>query len=317
MALTNKLTAIADAIRAKTGGTDLLSLDGMASAVNGIVLGDGAEVQAQLDKVISGTATEIMTNATKIGDYAFYYNRELLSADISKANHIGSSAFSSCYKLKSVALSKTLTELGASAFQECNLLTLSSLPASLTKIKDRVFYNCYDLALTSLPDGITEIGTYAFYNCEELALTSLPSNLTVVKSKAFSKCKAMTVTALPEGLISVEESAFSGCENMTLTSLPESLSTIGGNTFIDCNIPVEELKLPSALTNLGSNAFGLLNNKAITTVTFKSTPTKVDSSAFFNGGNITTINVPWAEGVVSGAPWGATNATINYNYTGV
>jgi hypothetical protein len=26
--------------------------------------------------------------------------------------------------------------------------------------------------------------------------------------------------------------------------------------------------------------------------------------------------VPWAEGAVANAPWGATNATINYNYTG-
>lgn len=36
MALINKLTAIADAIRSKTGGTAKLSLDGMASAINGL-----------------------------------------------------------------------------------------------------------------------------------------------------------------------------------------------------------------------------------------------------------------------------------------
>lgn len=29
-----------------------------------------------------------------------------------------------------------------------------------------------------------------------------------------------------------------------------------------------------------------------------------------------TRGVPWAEGAVTNAPWGATNATINYNYTG-
>lgn len=36
MALTNKLTAIANAIRSKTGGTAKLTLDGMASAINGL-----------------------------------------------------------------------------------------------------------------------------------------------------------------------------------------------------------------------------------------------------------------------------------------
>lgn len=41
MALTNKLTAIGDAIRGKTGGTELLTLDGMVTAINGISTGGG------------------------------------------------------------------------------------------------------------------------------------------------------------------------------------------------------------------------------------------------------------------------------------
>lgn len=41
MALTDKLTAIADAIRGKTGTTDGLTLDGMAEAVNGLEVGGG------------------------------------------------------------------------------------------------------------------------------------------------------------------------------------------------------------------------------------------------------------------------------------
>jgi hypothetical protein len=30
--------------------------------------------------------------------------------------------------------------------------------------------------------------------------------------------------------------------------------------------------------------------------------------------NLTIINVPWSSGTVANAPWGAYNATINYNY---
>lgn len=41
MALTNKLKAIADAIRAKTGSTEKLTLDGMASAISNISTGGG------------------------------------------------------------------------------------------------------------------------------------------------------------------------------------------------------------------------------------------------------------------------------------
>jgi hypothetical protein len=41
MALTNKLTAIADAIRDKTGDTELLTLDQMPVAIQGIETGGG------------------------------------------------------------------------------------------------------------------------------------------------------------------------------------------------------------------------------------------------------------------------------------
>ena len=41
----------------------------------------------------------------------------------------------------------------------------------------------------------------------------------------------------------------------------------------------------------------------------------IDSNAFSYASALTTINVSWAANEVSGAPWGATNATINYNYT--
>ena len=44
MALIDKLTAIADAVRSKTGGTDLLTLDDMAAAIAGIPSGGGSGV---------------------------------------------------------------------------------------------------------------------------------------------------------------------------------------------------------------------------------------------------------------------------------
>ena len=61
--------------------------------------------------------------------------------------------------------------------------------------------------------------------------------------------------------------------------------------------------------------YAFQNCTSFTSITFKSTPTTIASSAFNGCTNLTDIKVPWAEGAVSGAPWGATNATITYNYT--
>lgn len=72
--------------------------------------------------------------------------------------------------------------------------------------------------------------------------------------------------------------------------------------------------LPSGLTSIGSNAFK--SCMSIESITFEGTPDSINSSAFKYCTRLLTLNVPWAEGAVANAPWGATKATINYNYTG-
>lgn len=75
----------------------------------------------------------------------------------------------------------------------------------------------------------------------------------------------------------------------------------------------EEIVLPESLTTLGGYAFR--DCTKLKKVTFQSKPT-IKNEPFANCTALATINVPWAEGAVSGAPWGATNATVNYNYKG-
>ena len=169
-------------------------------------------------------------------------------------------------------------------------VTEITLPSDLTSIGISAFYNCTKLALTSLPDGITSIKTWAFYSCTNLALTSLPDGITSIDSNAFYNCTKLALTSLPDGITSISSSAFYNCTKLALTSLPAGVTSIGSNAFFRC-----------------SN---------LTEITFKGKPNSVHGSAFSGCTNLLTINVPWAEGEVSNAPWGATNATINYNYTG-
>lgn len=137
--------------------------------------------------------------------------------------------------------------------------------------------------------GYTKIRDYLFYNCTKLGLTSLPEGITSIGDSAFVSCLNLALTSLPEGLMSIGESAFRKCTHLALTSLPEGLLVIGIRAFQGCT--------------------------SLTSITFKGTPTTINSAAFNGCTNLTDIKVPWSEGVVSGAPWGATNATITYNYT--
>ena len=138
--------------------------------------------------------------------------------------------------------------------------------------------------------GYTKIRRYLFNNCSKLTLISLPSGITDIGVSAFSHCSKLTLTNLPSGITNIASNTFDSCSQLALTSLPSGITNIGSKAFYRCT--------------------GLI------TITFEGTPTAISSTAFQSCTNLTTINVPWAEGAVANAPWGATNATINYNYTG-
>ena len=143
----------------------------------------------------------------------------------------------------------------------------------------------------TIPGDLTSIGKYAFYNCNKLALTSLPAGVTSISDYAFFNCVPLALTSLPAGVTSIGQLAFYNCNHLAITSLPAGVTSIGHSAFQNC--------------------------KGIKKVTFEGIPTgTISSSAFTGCTNLTVINVPWAEGAVPNAPWGATNATINYNYTG-
>ena len=202
--------------------------------------------------------------------------------------HIGDSVFYKCYNLALTSLPKGLTSIGQNAFYGCTNLALTSLPEGVTSIGNTAFYSCSNLALTSLPEGVTSTGDNTFFNCRKLALPSLPEGLNVNGSNAFNSCANLALTSLPDGVTTIGSSAFDGCSNLALTSLPEGLTTIGSSAFRACT--------------------------GLTAITFKRKPINYSSNIFSGCTNLLTINVPWAEGEVANAPWGATNATINYNY---
>ena len=166
--------------------------------------------------------------------------------------------------------------------------TEANLP-NITSLKKYAFYDYRNLVNINMPK-VTSIGLYAFYYCQALELTELPSGLIEIGVNAFEQCRKMTITEIPSGVTTIPMNCFSTC-----TAIPH-------------------MKLHSGIKSLNDSCFQSCS--AMSTVTFEGKPSSIASTAFRYCANIKTINVPWGSGEVSGAPWGATNATINYNYTG-
>lgn len=287
--------------------TPSADIDGYSEIVVDVIGGGEA------DKYFEGGHTNIiLPTATKIRNGAFQSDTALQNIEMPNVTNIGSQVFYKCSNLLTVEMPSVIS-IGSQAFYNCNNLVLTELPNGLTSTGNSAFSGCSKLALTELPSGLTSIDTSAFYGCSNLALTELPKGLTSISSSAFSDCLNLALTELPSGVTSISSSAFYNCKKLALTKLPEGLISIGTSAFRECsNLTLTEL--PDGLTSIDAAAFQ--NCSGLTTLTFKGTPTSIGSTAFKYCSNLKTINVPWAEGAVANAPWGATNATINYNYTG-
>lgn len=145
---------------------------------------------------------------------------------------------------------------------------------------------CKELTLT----GLDVLKGYAFYS--NSVIEKLTTDAGTLKSYSISDCPALTEINLLEGVTYLELYSIGGCQKITSIILPKSLRAMNWKALIN---------------------FGTLK-----TVTFLGTPEMIGSmynSSVFPT-SVTTINVPWSEGEVAGAPWGATSAQINYNYTG-
>lgn len=118
----------------------------------------------------------------------------------------------------------------------------------------------------------------------------IPEEATYIGASAFNGCAKLKTIKIHDGVTAIRSYAFNTCRALELKEIPVGIVTIEKSAFVLCN--------------------------ALTEITFKGTPTTIDAAAFDRCANLVTINVPWAEGEVANSPWGATNATINYNYTG-
>jgi len=143
------------------------------------------------------------------------------------------------------------------------------------------------------------------------------TELDTIKEMYINTYHATGDLVIPEGVETIHGNMFRGVQTLKNIKFPSTLKAIGDYSFYDCD-GIAELSFPESLKTIGASAFGYISSDyvgALEKVTFKGTPTSISTSAFTACYKLTTINVPWDEGAVEGAPWGA-DATINYNYTG-
>lgn len=254
----------------------------------------------------------IKSSLTSIGSYAFTYTglTEITIPD--SVTSIGDNAFQSCDYLTSITIPNSVKSIGTNAFRECYSLDTVTIENGVESIGNNAFQDCDCLISITIPDSVKSIGEKSFYGCESLESVAISGSVESIGKSAFANCTKLTDVTINDGITSIGSSAFYGCESLKSITIPSSVESIGSYAFADCS-ELTDVTIKNGVTSIGSYAF---SNTALTEITIPSSVESIGSYAFFGcGGSFVSkfkITINKAEGSISGSPWGATFATVNW-----
>ena len=133
------------------------------------------------------TSIDLPAGLESIGDQAFMYTK--LMSLVLPPVHLGQSAFSCCYDLKTVVMTEGRTVIEDGAFSGCNNLSSVILPSTLKEIEGSAFSSTA-LQEVIVPEGVTKIGQWAFSH-SALSWVQLPSTLETIEDYAFHHCEQL------------------------------------------------------------------------------------------------------------------------------
>ena len=255
----------------------------------------------------------------------------------SQLKTISNSCFNYCTSLQSITLPNSVTSIEDKCFQYCSALSEITIPNSVTSLGNNCFDSCSSLQSIDIPNSVTSIGsscfagdgytdngvgfnvtfeepcqmTYipnsCFYGQLQLKSFTIPSSVKSLRSNCFqvtglqsitipNTVQTMTEIEIVESWMGPKEQEsnwqFAGCENLTevIFEEPCQIKKLPDYCFSACKL-LTEITIPSSVEEIGEECF----------------------ASHWESTEPITITINKPEDSITGAPWGATNATIIWN----
>lgn len=277
---------------------------------------------------------EFPETITKIsGEYFYYDNLESLKLP-NKLKEIGDCAFRDCRALKSIIIPASVNTIASTAFEDCNNLTRIYISKPKGTIQNAPWYAVNAKIVwgygkeymtiaekkewdkTAVPENMfywksdnpndTEYHTIIGYkkNIDNYTILRYPTRCQVIEEDSEYESRMLNEND--------QETVRNFTRNIKKIEYPDTIiaMTIAKTDmrgFI--NNKIESIRLPKNLKLLDDGFFWLYNN-------LKNIYIYKDIEYIGNGAlssSITTIRMQGKAGSIIGAPWGAYNATVNWN----
>lgn len=243
---------------------------------------------------------------------------------------IGGSTFCGCSSLKNLILPSTLKSMPY-CFQGGTLEnleiggndaifassgeggTIYNISAKNLVIRGGTIYsnvfNRKNIETLALNGTVKWNGTGQFATCSELRSVSIGKGISSIPVSCFASCGLLNNVVIPDSVTEIGVNAFSECTSLNSIELSNKIKKIPDYCFSKCGFETFTISDDLSIEELG-NALFQACSKLKTVYIGKNV--KTIASGAFDGNSGITIKINQTKDSISGSPWSASNATVEW-----
>ncbi len=264
---------------------------------------------------------------------------------------ISGGCFVSLTSLQTVTFSEGLETIEGGAFSNCLFVKKLVFPSTLTTMPmafgnstlENVEIGGENVAFVSSGNGITNIsaknlvirggtiysgafsgknietlelkatvklnGSAQFIRCSKLKSVLIENGITGISTACFNNCALIDNIELPNSVVELGESAFAGCSSLKNITLSINIKKIPDSCFSATGIEIFSIPDDSGIEEIEDDIF--YNCPSLKNICIGKN-VKIISSKAFRSADSPVIKINQKENSISGAPWGASNATVEW-----
>lgn len=265
---------------------------------------------------------------------------------------IGNSDFSGLSNLQEVTFSEGLETISGGAFNNCPLVKNLVLPSTLTSMTNSFYNSVLETLVMgsesvvfaqggtgiagmsaknmTIRGGTIKVNAFSgrdnietvildgsvkwnsggqFQGCTNLTSVSIGDGITSIPNGCFESCSSLNNVVLPDSVETLEQTAFSGCSSLSSITLSKNIKKIPNRCFGNCGFETFTIPDDSLIEALENVIFsGCSKLKTV----YIGENVKTIGGGGFSGTSGVNIRINKVKNSISGSPWAATNATVDW-----